>query len=80
MPTHRVKEKLQSGNFIVHGDQWPIFLYKDCRYDPGNPWNGLLRNKLLIAVSNRLEVSAFPDAETDIQTYFYITEFCGPAP
>jgi hypothetical protein len=34
----------------VRGDQWPLFLYADLAYDPEDPWNGLLRNQLLITV------------------------------
>ena len=46
----RIKEKLCSGEMQVRGDQWPIFLYADLAYDPDDPWNGLLRNQLLITV------------------------------
>jgi hypothetical protein len=35
----------------VRGDQWPFFLYADLAYDPDDPWNGLLRNQLLVFVS-----------------------------
>jgi hypothetical protein len=37
----RTKTKLQSGEIIVTGDQWPVFLYADYHYDPEDPWNGL---------------------------------------
>jgi hypothetical protein len=40
--SYRVKEKLWSGELAVAGDQWPIFLYAGCEYDPEDPWNGLL--------------------------------------
>ena len=46
----RTKEKLRSGDMQIRGDQWPIFLYADLAYDPDDPWNGLLRNQLLITV------------------------------
>jgi hypothetical protein len=36
---------------IVPGDQWPIFLYAGCEYDPENPWKGLFRSTILICVS-----------------------------
>ncbi|EDR01144.1 uncharacterized protein LACBIDRAFT_312466 [Laccaria bicolor S238N-H82] len=42
------KERLRSGEQLVTGDQWPIFLYAGCNFDPEEPWNGLLRNRLLI--------------------------------
>ena len=35
---------------LVRGDQWPLFLYADLAYDPQDPWNGLLRSELLVAV------------------------------
>ncbi|KAG1737958.1 hypothetical protein EDB19DRAFT_1984362 [Suillus lakei] len=34
------KAKLKSGEIIVTGDQWPLFLYADYHYDPEDPWNG----------------------------------------
>ncbi|KAG1767596.1 hypothetical protein EV702DRAFT_1182097 [Suillus placidus] len=36
------KAQLQSGEIIVTGDQWLLFLYADYHYDPEDPWNGLL--------------------------------------
>jgi hypothetical protein len=48
----RIKDKLRSGEIQVRGDQWPLFLYADLAYDPEDPWNGLLRNQLLITVCN----------------------------
>ncbi|KAG1789913.1 hypothetical protein EV424DRAFT_1355557 [Suillus variegatus] len=42
------KQQLQSGEIAVSGDQWPHFLYANETYDPDNPWNGLLRSRLLI--------------------------------
>ncbi|KAG1882190.1 hypothetical protein F4604DRAFT_1921918 [Suillus subluteus] len=42
------KQKLKSGEIIVSGDRWPLFLYTDEAYDPDDPWNGLLRSRLLI--------------------------------
>ncbi|KAG1876944.1 hypothetical protein C8R48DRAFT_745441 [Suillus tomentosus] len=41
------KTKLQSGEMIVTGDQWPLFLYADYHYDLDDPWNGLFRSALL---------------------------------
>ena len=45
-----MKAKLKSGEMSVQGDQWPLFLYADLAYDPDDPWNGLLRSQLLVAV------------------------------
>jgi hypothetical protein len=46
----RTKTKLRSGEIIVTGDQWPLFLYADYHYDPEDPWNGLFRSALLVCV------------------------------
>ncbi|KAG1849815.1 hypothetical protein C8R48DRAFT_613879 [Suillus tomentosus] len=42
------KQNLQSGIISVSGDQWPLLLYANEAYDPDDPWNGLLRTRLLI--------------------------------
>ena len=47
----RVKEKLCSGDITVPGDQWPILLHKEYKYDPDDPWDGLLQSALLVSVS-----------------------------
>jgi hypothetical protein len=55
------KEKLRSGEMRVRGDQWPYFLYTDEKYDPNDPWLGLLRSQLLIMVSTCLDIQpAYP--------------------
>jgi hypothetical protein len=48
----RVKEKLRNGEIIIRGDQWPLFLYADCEYDPDDPWKGLFKNQILVSVSD----------------------------
>jgi hypothetical protein len=47
---YRIKAKLRNGEIVVCGDQWPLFLYADYRYDPEDPWNGLFRSALLVSV------------------------------
>ncbi|KAG1901227.1 uncharacterized protein F5891DRAFT_951100 [Suillus fuscotomentosus] len=42
------KAKLKSGEIIVTGDQWPLFLYADYHYDLKDPWNGLFQSALLV--------------------------------
>ncbi|KAG1730042.1 hypothetical protein EDD22DRAFT_960787 [Suillus occidentalis] len=42
------KQSLKSSETAVRGDQWPIFLYAGCTYDPEDPWKGLLWNEMLI--------------------------------
>jgi hypothetical protein len=46
-----VQEQLCSGTYMVAGDQWPILVYRDCKYDPENPWDGLFRSILLVSVN-----------------------------
>ncbi|KAG2138538.1 hypothetical protein DEU56DRAFT_912402 [Suillus clintonianus] len=43
----QTKEDLRSGEMLVCGDQWPIFLYAHYVYDSEDPWSGLLRSRLL---------------------------------
>ncbi|KAF8225705.1 hypothetical protein L208DRAFT_1305349, partial [Tricholoma matsutake] len=43
-----VKAQLRSGDITVPGDQWPILLYKEHKYDPEDPWDGLLRSAILV--------------------------------
>lgn len=50
MCAFRTRSKLQSGDMIVPGDQWPIFLYEEYTYDPEEPWKGLFRSQLLVQV------------------------------
>ena len=45
-----VKAQLRNGTMIVTGDQWPIFLYQDERYDSDDPWAGLLMGRLVLYV------------------------------
>ncbi|KAG0705277.1 hypothetical protein DFH29DRAFT_980969 [Suillus ampliporus] len=33
---------------LTAGDQWPLFLYAKEAYDPEDPWDGLLRSRLLV--------------------------------
>lgn len=52
-----MKQNLRSGNYIVPGDQWPIFLYKDQLYDRQDPWRGLLRNTVLVSAYKHIFTS-----------------------
>jgi hypothetical protein len=47
----RTKEQLRSGERMVSGDQWPLFLYSDCEFDPEDPWRGLFKSSILVSVS-----------------------------
>jgi hypothetical protein len=46
----RIKRQLRSKELTVTGSHWPIFIYRDERYDPENPWKGLFRNEMLVKV------------------------------
>jgi hypothetical protein len=46
----RVRQKLKSGQLMVSGDHWPVFLYQNHYYDDEDPWKGLLRSSLLVKV------------------------------
>ncbi|KAI0058490.1 hypothetical protein BV25DRAFT_1919198 [Artomyces pyxidatus] len=43
-----ISTKLASGEIIIQGDQWPLFVYAHCEYDPEDPWTGLFRGELLV--------------------------------
>lgn len=60
----------------MRGDQWPIFIYAGYRYDPEDPWNGLLRSSLLVCVSSStiLRIGDV-DAFVGLQTYLHIAQF-----
>ncbi|KAG2058510.1 hypothetical protein BDR06DRAFT_980373 [Suillus hirtellus] len=42
------KQSLKSSETAICGDQWPMFLYAGYRYDPEDPWKGLLQSEILI--------------------------------
>ncbi|KIK32568.1 hypothetical protein CY34DRAFT_757803 [Suillus luteus UH-Slu-Lm8-n1] len=69
------KAKLQSGEIVVTGDQWPLFLYADYHYDPEDPWNGLLRSALLVCAYKYVFTSK-QQRETAITTVQGSVSFC----
>lgn len=46
----RIKTALRNGKMQIPGDQWPIFLYACCEYNPEDPWNGAFRSAILVSV------------------------------
>ena len=58
------------------GDQWPTLLYS-CTYDPMDPWNGLLRNNILVKVSNLVNIYQLLHSPrpSGIQVHFHIAQF-----
>lgn len=66
----RIKEKLRTGDLLVTGDQWSIFLYQGEQYDADDPWNGLFRSSILVCVSFSIQC---PDTDNKrYQAYKYI--------
>ncbi|KAG1847966.1 hypothetical protein C8R48DRAFT_779037 [Suillus tomentosus] len=53
----QTKENLRSGELLVCGDQWPIFLYAHHIYDAEDPWCGLLWSRLLICAYKHIFTS-----------------------
>ncbi|KAG6904683.1 hypothetical protein DXG01_008119, partial [Tephrocybe rancida] len=45
-----IKQKLQRGELLVSGDEWPVFVYHGYTYDPEDPWNGAFHSQLLVKV------------------------------
>ncbi|KAH6912311.1 hypothetical protein BKA70DRAFT_1423020 [Coprinopsis sp. MPI-PUGE-AT-0042] len=43
-----IRERLRSGELVPTGDQWPLFLFQGHKFDPEDPWKGLLRGPLLV--------------------------------
>ncbi|KAG1893901.1 uncharacterized protein F5891DRAFT_1131120 [Suillus fuscotomentosus] len=69
----QTKENLQSGEMMVCGDQWPIFLYAHHIYDPEDLWCGLLRSRLLVYAYKHVSSSVFShtDTTTDLETFYH---------
>lgn len=72
----RIKAKLRSGEMVVSGDQWPVFVYYANKYDPDDPWDGLFRSNLLVSVCSThipgiMKVIKF----AGVQTHLYVAEF-----
>ncbi|KAF8225591.1 hypothetical protein L208DRAFT_1305560, partial [Tricholoma matsutake] len=44
-----VKAQLMCFQREAQHDQWPILLYKEHKYDPEDPWDGLLRSAILVS-------------------------------
>ena len=52
IPFPRINQQLRSGEMMVPGDQWPMFLFAKCSYNPEDPWKGLFfRSSVLVLVS-----------------------------
>ncbi|RXW19199.1 hypothetical protein EST38_g6670 [Candolleomyces aberdarensis] len=43
-----IKQRLRSGQLTPTEHQWPIFLYEGLKFNRDDPWDGLLKGKLVI--------------------------------
>ncbi|KAI0312028.1 hypothetical protein OF83DRAFT_1067881 [Amylostereum chailletii] len=43
-----VRCHLKTGEISPTGDQWPVLLYAKSKYNPENPWDGLLKGEILV--------------------------------
>ena len=71
MPT-RIRDKLQNSTYLVPADQWPIFMWKDYKYDEGDPWKGLLRSKILVKVKCSATFSIGSDWSNNFQAFRHV--------
>ena len=61
------------------GDQWPLLLYADCKYDPEEPWDRLFQNKLLVWVHFQCLIYAIQFVEAQLsglQTHIHLPKLC----
>ena len=47
----RTRSRLRSGEILITGDEWPMFVYEGEIYHDDDLWKGLFRGRLLINVS-----------------------------
>ena len=67
---YRTKNKLKSWIITLCGGQWPTMLYS-CIYNSSDPWNGLLRNRILVQVSKHSCFKACEDSHLQRHTNIY---------
>jgi hypothetical protein len=70
--------KLRNEEYVVPGDQWPLFIYKNYSYDPNDPWNGAFQSELLVKVSPvlLLNITVLIQKFVGVQTYLYLPSLC----
>ncbi|KAH6907243.1 hypothetical protein BKA70DRAFT_1428213 [Coprinopsis sp. MPI-PUGE-AT-0042] len=51
------EDALRSGSLIPAGDQWPLFLYRDFKFNPDDVWDGLFRSSLLVSAFKHIFTS-----------------------
>jgi hypothetical protein len=74
-----IREQLSSGELVIPGDQWPVFLYANYTFDVEDPWKGVFRSSILVFISYLwLSFDFAPDnfsCLSGLQVCLYITEF-----
>ncbi|KAJ2925451.1 hypothetical protein H1R20_g11642, partial [Candolleomyces eurysporus] len=59
------RRRLRKGEIIPTPGQWPIFLYEDLKFNPADPWEGLLKGHLVVQAYKHIFVSpSSADGET----------------
>ncbi|RXW23328.1 hypothetical protein EST38_g2529 [Candolleomyces aberdarensis] len=43
-----IQRQLRNKEIVAAADDWPFFLFEGEKFNPANPWEGLLRNRLLV--------------------------------
>jgi hypothetical protein len=59
LTSDRLQRQLREKDLVVSGTSWPIFLYKEEKFNEDEPWVGLFRSKLLVKVSGFTVVPPF---------------------
>ncbi|KAF8063258.1 hypothetical protein FPV67DRAFT_1563408 [Lyophyllum atratum] len=59
------KQHLSSGEAVVAGHSWPVFLYENSTFDGKDPWKGLLRSQLLLMAFKHVFISPSAAAASD---------------
>ncbi|KAH6890744.1 hypothetical protein BKA70DRAFT_1068276, partial [Coprinopsis sp. MPI-PUGE-AT-0042] len=54
---NEIRDALRSGSLIPAGDQWPLFLYRDFKFNPDDVWEGLFRSSLLVSAFKHIFTS-----------------------
>ncbi|KAJ3539561.1 hypothetical protein NMY22_g4686 [Coprinellus aureogranulatus] len=53
----KIRQQLRSGEIACSGEAWPAFLYRDSKFNPENPWDGLFQGKLLVSAFKHIFTS-----------------------
>ena len=69
----RIKAASRSSKMQVPRDQWPIFIYTHCQYNPEDTWKGTFRNAIIVAVSGKFNCLSISKHTTN--SYICFTKF-----